>query len=41
MSGLTHKLARGWMRLGPKYLPFADVATAELPMGRLLRLSLF
>ena len=29
------------MRLGPRVLPFADAATPELPMGRLLRLSLF
>jgi BCD family chlorophyll transporter-like MFS transporter len=29
------------MRFGPGLLPFADAATAELPMGRLLRLSLF
>ena len=28
-------------RVGPRYLPFADVATAEVPLGRLLRLSLF
>ena len=27
--------------LGPKYMPFADVASAELPLSRLLRLSLF
>lgn len=33
----TRKLAA----LGPKYLPFADVATAEVPLRRLLRLSLF
>jgi BCD family chlorophyll transporter-like MFS transporter len=33
--------ARGWTRLSPRFLPFADVATAELPLGRLLRLSLF
>ena len=31
----------GWTRLAPRFLPFADVATAELPLGRLLRLSLF
>ena len=29
------------MRLGPGMLPFADAATDELPLGRLLRLSLF
>ena len=28
-------------RLGPKFLPFADAATTELPLARLLRLSLF
>ena len=28
-------------RIGPRYLPFADVATAEVPLSRLLRLSLF
>lgn len=30
-----------WIRLGPGLLPFADAATAELPLSRLLRLSLF
>jgi len=29
------------MRLGPSFLPFADAATPELPLSRLLRLSLF
>jgi BCD family chlorophyll transporter-like MFS transporter len=33
--------AKGWMRLGTRFLPFADAATKELPLGRLLRLSLF
>jgi BCD family chlorophyll transporter-like MFS transporter len=41
MSGINDSLARAWTRLGPGFLPFADAATAELPMGRLLRLSLF
>ena len=27
--------------LGPKYFPFADVATPDVPLSRLLRLSLF
>jgi BCD family chlorophyll transporter-like MFS transporter len=27
--------------VGPRFLPFADAATPELPLGRLLRLSLF
>lgn len=30
-----------WRALGPSLLPFADAATAELPLPRLLRLSLF
>ncbi|MGQ7500620.1 PucC family protein, partial [Streptococcus suis] len=34
-------LAQGWMRLGSRYLPFADAATTELPLSRLLRLSMF
>lgn len=28
-------------QLGPKYFPFADVATKEVPLSRLLRLALF
>jgi len=34
-------LSSRWMRVAPRWLPFADAATAELPMRRLLRLSLF
>ncbi|MBB1089738.1 BCD family MFS transporter [Rhodopseudomonas palustris] len=34
-------LARRWMQVAPRFLPFADVITADLPLGRLLRLSLF
>ena len=30
-----------WSRTAMRFLPFADAATAELPLGRLLRLSLF
>ena len=30
-----------WNRLGTRWMPFADAATPELPMARLLRLSLF
>jgi len=32
---------RLWKTLGPNFLPFADAATPELPLRRLLRLSLF
>ena len=37
----ARRLARVLADLGPRYLPFADAATKELPLGRLLRLSLF
>ena len=30
-----------WNRLGSRFLPFADAATTELPLSRILRLSLF
>lgn len=30
-----------WRDVGPRWLPFADVATEDLPLGRLMRLSLF
>ena len=32
---------RAWMKVGTRWLPFADAATEELPIGRLLRLGLF
>ncbi|UMY15829.1 BCD family MFS transporter [Methylobacterium organophilum] len=38
-SGLA--ITRALLRLGPAILPFADAATKELPLGRLMRLSLF
>ncbi|MHA7838570.1 MAG: PucC family protein, partial [bacterium] len=41
MKAIHDTLARGWMRLGTGLLPFADAASADLPLGRLLRLSLF
>jgi len=41
MQRLNEHLAAGWTRLGPRFLPFADVADAGLPLGQLLRLSLF
>ena len=41
MNPINATLAKGWMKLGTRFLPFADAATAELPLGRLLRLSLF
>ena len=32
---------KAWLDVAPRFLPFADAATTELPLGRLLRLSLF
>ncbi|MGL6044493.1 MAG: PucC family protein, partial [Sandaracinobacteroides sp.] len=37
MSGAADR----WTRVGMKFLPFADAATEDLPLGRLMRLSLF
>jgi BCD family chlorophyll transporter-like MFS transporter len=31
------KTAKAWTRINPRFLPFADVATADLPLSRLLR----
>jgi len=41
MSRIAPTLAQGWMRLSARFLPFADAATTELPLSRLMRLSLF
>ena len=41
MKGPSGAIVQGILSLGPRFLPFADAATPELPMGRLLRLSLF
>ena len=35
------RVAQAWKQVAPRFLPFADAATADLPLGRLLRLSLF
>ena len=41
MNRFDQKLMRAWVALGPRFLPFADAATPDLPLSRLLRLSLF
>ena len=41
MISVRDRLTKRWMRIGSDFLPFADAASAELPLGRLLRLSLF
>ncbi len=32
---------KAWLDVAPRFLPFADAASAAFPLGRLLRLSLF
>ncbi|MBK6689106.1 MAG: BCD family MFS transporter [Deltaproteobacteria bacterium] len=41
MISLQQKALQLWSSIGPRFLPFADAATVELPLPRLLRLSLF
>lgn len=42
MKSRSFALPTGWVGLiSSRYLPFADIASAELPLARLLRLSLF
>jgi BCD family chlorophyll transporter-like MFS transporter len=41
MNRLSQNMMRAWIGLGTRYLPFADAATADVPLSRLLRLSLF
>lgn len=41
MTAFGQRLAANWTRVGMRYLPFADAASDELPLPRLLRLSLF
>ncbi len=38
---LSQRAVNIWVGLGPRFLPFADAATPDLPLSRLLRLSLF
>ncbi len=41
MNPVSAALVKGLTRIGPRWLPFADAASPELPLGRILRLSLF
>jgi MFS transporter, BCD family, chlorophyll transporter len=40
MNTTSQNLMKAWIRLGPRFLPFADAASPDLPLLRLLRLSL-
>ncbi|MBX9793075.1 MAG: PucC family protein [Burkholderiaceae bacterium] len=41
MNRVNQQLMRVWAGLGTRFLPFADAATPDLPLSKLLRLSLF
>jgi MFS transporter, BCD family, chlorophyll transporter len=41
MTSLGIRSITAWQRVGTRFLPFADAASTDLPLGRLLRLSLF
>jgi len=41
MNRVSQKVMRTWIGMGSRFLPFADAATPDLPLPRLLRLSLF
>ncbi len=41
MRYLGQRMMAAWESLGPRYMPFADIATPDLSLGRLVRLSLF
>lgn len=41
MGKVSKSIIKSWAALGPRFLPFADAATPEVPLSRLLRLSLF
>jgi BCD family chlorophyll transporter-like MFS transporter len=41
MKRINLKFVKAWADLGPRFLPFADAASPDLPLSRLLRLSLF
>ena len=41
MNRVSRFMMRQWIGMGTRFLPFADAATPDLPLSRLLRLSLF
>jgi len=41
MTSMSRKFISNWSRLSTQFLPFADAATPDVPLSRLLRLSLF
>ncbi|MTH98794.1 BCD family MFS transporter [Roseibium sp. RKSG952] len=41
LRSMNGRMVAFWQTLGPRALPFADAATPDLPLGRLMRLSMF
>jgi MFS transporter, BCD family, chlorophyll transporter len=41
MNPVSQKILNMLTTIGPRFMPFADVATEDVPLSRLLRLSLF
>ncbi|MFN7800199.1 PucC family protein, partial [Gemmatimonas sp.] len=41
MASASDRIVNVWRNVGSQYLPFADVATNDVPLSRLMRLSLF
>jgi MFS transporter, BCD family, chlorophyll transporter len=41
MKGFGAATVSAWLSLGPRFMPFADAASPELPLPRLLRLAMF
>jgi MFS transporter, BCD family, chlorophyll transporter len=41
LAKIERSVTRQLVMLGPEWMPFADIGTAELPLSRILRLSLF
>jgi BCD family chlorophyll transporter-like MFS transporter len=41
VARINNRLAGNWQKIGTRFMPFADAASDQLPLGRLLRLSLF
>lgn len=41
MNKLANMAVNAWTGIGTRWLPFADVASRDLPVGRLIRLAMF
>ncbi|SNT02589.1 MULTISPECIES: BCD family MFS transporter [unclassified Azospirillum] len=41
LAAANRKMIGLWQKLGTRYMPFADAASVEMPLARLLRLALF